>query len=91
MTARKPSWAAVIYRLARSMLHDRVTRRKFILRVIVAMLLVVALGNWPLEGWLADSPVRFVFWWGACGFLAILTFLLGVYDALAVVRENHRR
>ena len=89
--AKMASWGTVVLGMARALLHDRNTRRRFILWVIVAMLLVVALGNWPLEGWLAESPWRFLLWWAGCAFLAVLTFLLGLYDALAVMKENRRR
>ncbi|NNC89438.1 MAG: hypothetical protein HKN82_13350 [Akkermansiaceae bacterium] len=88
---KKASWGTVVFGVARALLHDRNSRRKFILWVIVAMLLVVALGNWPLEEWLAETPLRFVLWWAGCAFLAVLTFLLGLYDALAVLKENQRR
>jgi hypothetical protein len=88
---KKASWLSLILGVSRSILHDRVERRRFIIWVIVAMLGMVALGNWPLEGWLEDRPLGFIFWWGACALLALLTFLLGLYDALAVLRENRRR
>lgn len=74
--------------VSRSILHDRRLRRTFILYVIVALLVLFALGTWPLAAWLEDSVIRFGFWWGGCGFLAIFLFLLGVYDFLRVLREN---
>lgn len=77
--------------LSRSVLHDRRLRRTFILWVIGALLVMFALGTWPLAGWLEASVVRFGVWWGACGFLAIFLFLLGVYDFLRVLREHDPR
>jgi bacteriorhodopsin len=72
-------------------LQVRETRRKLIIYVIVALLVMFALGNWPLSGWLEDSPVRFLFYWLGCAFVALFLFLLGLYDFLAVIREHKDR
>ena len=86
--ARKASWTTVIVGISRGILHDRSARRQFILYVIGALLGMLVLGYWPLADWLEDSPVRFLFWWGGCGFFAIFLFLLVVYDMLRLLREN---
>ena len=86
--ARKASWTSVILGISREILRNRASRRSFILYVIGAVLVMMVLGYWPMAGWLDDSPVRFLLWWGACGLLAVFLFLLGVYDFLRVLREN---
>jgi bacteriorhodopsin len=88
MGKKGASWVAMVIGLSRSILRDRNARRNFILYVIGALLVMFALGTWPLAGWLEESVIRFAFWWGGCGFLAIFLFLLGVYDFLRVMREN---
>ena len=88
MGQRGASWTSVIIGLSRSILRDRSSRRSFILYVIGALLVMFTLGTWPLASWLEESVIRFAFWWGGCGFLAIFLFLLGVYDFLRVLREN---
>ncbi len=72
---------------ARAFLQFRETRRKIILSTIVVLLVVFALGNWPLAGWLEDHPLRFLFYWAACAFLAVFLFLLGLYDFLSIMKE----
>ena len=54
---------------------------------IVALLAVFALGNWPLASWLEEAPLRFLFYWAGCAFLAIFLFLLGLYDFLRIIKE----
>lgn len=73
--------------IARALLQYRETRRKIIFFTIVGLLVVFALGNWPLANWLGESVGRFLFYWAGCAFLAVLLFLLGLYDFLAIMRE----
>ncbi len=88
MGRKGASWTSVIFGLSRSILRERTARRSFINYVIVALLVMFALGTWPLASWLDESVIRSGFWWGGCAFLAIFLFLLGVYDFLRVLREN---
>ncbi len=82
------SWAAFSVVAARTILQMRETRRKLIAYTIVALLVIFALGNWPLREWLGQAPLRFLAWWGGCAMLAVFLFLLGLYDFLQVIREN---
>ncbi len=77
--------------ISREILRNRDSRRQFILYVIGGLLGMIVLGYWPLAGWLEDSPIRFMAWWGGCGILAVFLFLLGIYDLLRVLRENNPR
>ena len=85
--AKGVSWLTVILGISRGILHDRTERRRFILWVILGLLGMFAVGNWPLAAWLEDSPWRFLVWWGASALLAIFLFLLGLYDFLATMKE----
>ena len=49
--AEKMSWFSFARSIARVLLQFRETRRKFILYTIVSLLVVFAIGNWPLAGW----------------------------------------
>ena len=77
--------------MSRAILQERSARRQFIFYVIVGLLAMFAIGNWPLADWLGESPWRFLFWWGACFLLGIFLFLMGVYDFLAVMQEERSR
>ena len=88
MGTKGTSWVTVVLGLSRSILHDRKIRRTFIIYVIGVLVALFALGAWPLAAWLEDSLIRFVFWWGGCGLLAVFLFLMGLYDFLRVLREN---
>jgi len=74
--------------IARAVLHDRAARRKFIGRMLLFALMMMAAGLWLIDGLLAQSPWYFLLWWGACALLTILVMLFALYDALAVIREE---
>ena len=86
--AKKTSWLMVVVGFSRAILHDRAARRNFILYVVGAVMVLFALGNWPLREWLSEAVPRFLVWWGGCALLAVFLFLLGLYDFLQVMREN---
>lgn len=77
--------------IARAILRDRAMRRKIIWRMLMAALLMMAVGLWLIDGWLAAGLWRFVIWWGACAGLTCIVMLFALYDALAVVREERDR
>ena len=74
--------------LARAILHDRISRRKFLARFLLLTLGWMAVGLWVLDGWLADSAWRFLVWWAVCGVLALVLILFAAYDALMAIREE---
>lgn len=77
--------------LARSILHDRPARRRAMGRSVALLLAMFAIGLWGIDGWLKAELMRFVLWWGACGFLAIFVMLFGLYDVMRVIREERER
>lgn len=78
-------------RLAAAILRDRAARRKWIARLLLLDLLVMAAGLWWIDSWLAEGPMRFLLWWGGCAALTLLVMLFAVHDALAAVREERER
>ena len=84
---KKMSWFSFARVAARTLLQFRETRRKIIFYTIVALLVVFALGNWPLASWLEETPGRFLFYWAGCAFLSIFLFLLGLYDFLRIIKN----
>ena len=72
---KKMSWFSFAQVAARALLQFRETRRKIIFYTIVALLVVFALGNWPLASWLEETPGRFFFYWAGCAFLSIFLFM----------------
>ncbi|NIP93198.1 MAG: hypothetical protein GWO24_06980 [Akkermansiaceae bacterium] len=44
-----------------------------------------------MSGWLEENPLRFLFYWAACAFLAVFLFLLGLYDFLSIMKEYKER
>lgn len=77
--------------LARAILHVREERRKWMFRVVMVPLLMVVLGVWIIDGWLAASMTRFLLWWMACAGATLVVMLFALYDALAVVREERAK
>ena len=74
--------------LARAILRDRAARRKVMGRLLLGVLFWIAAGRWLVDGWLAESPWRFLAWWGACALMTVVVMLFALYDALAVIREE---
>ena len=77
--------------LARAILHDRAERRKWLMRMTLVPLGMVAAGLWVLDGWVWQSPWRVLFWWGGCALMTCAVLLFAVYDALAVIREERAK
>ena len=74
--------------IAKSMLRDRVTRRKMLSYWLLVVLTWIAVGMWVIDGWLADSAMRFLIWWGVCMVLTLMLILFALYDALRVLKED---
>ena len=75
-------------RLAAAMLRHRAIRRRWIGRLLLGDLLFMAAGLWGVDEWLADSPWRFLAWWGTCAVITLLVILAALHDALSVIREE---
>ena len=91
MKERKPgSWESSTG-LARAILRDRAERRKWLMRMTLVPLGMLAVGLWVLDGWIWQSPWRVLFWWGGCALATCAVLLFAVYDALAAVREERAK
>lgn len=77
--------------IAKAILRDRNSRRKYLGRFLLFTLLWMAAGLWVIDDWLGDSPLRFLVWWGICGVLAVVLMIFALYDAVAVVREERSK
>ncbi len=77
--------------LARMILHSREMRRKVLFQLVIVLLVVVALGAWPLAGWLSGSIWLFLIWWGISMVYGGMIILLAIYDMLAVLSEERRK
>lgn len=74
--------------LARAILHDRAERRKWLGRMVLLPLAMLAVGLWGINDWIWESPWRVIFWWGGCTAATCVVILFALYDALAVIREE---
>jgi len=81
-------WWATSIAVAMAVINDRSLRRRAILRFLLLLLAMFALGLWGIDEWLLGSGWRFLIYWGACGALTVFVMLFAIYDALAVVREE---
>ena len=77
--------------LARAILHDRAERRKWLGRMVLPPLAMLAIGLWVINAWLWQNPLRAILWWGGCAFATLVVLLFALYDALAVVREERTK
>lgn len=78
----------MVLMLTRAILHDRSTRRKWLGTSAFLMLGFFALGLWGIEGWLAQSAVRFALWWLGLACWTLVVLLFSLYDAMAAIREE---
>ena len=91
MDGKKPeSWSASTG-LARAILHNRGERRKWLGRMILLPLGMMAVGLWGISNWIWESPWRVLFWWGGCALATCVVLLFALYDALAVIREERAK
>ncbi len=88
MSAKKVGWATLCASLARMILCSRKLRRKVLMQLTIVLILVVAIGAWPLATWLAGNVWLFLIWWGACVFYGLMVILLSLYDMLSVLKEE---
>lgn len=72
-------------------LHSREMRRKALFQLVIVLLVVVALGAWPLANWLSQNVWLFLAWWGICMTYGLLVILLAIYDMAAVVKEEREK
>lgn len=77
--------------LARAILYDRTERRKWLGRMVLVPLGMLAVGLWVIGDWIWESPWRVLFWWGGCAMATIIVMLFALYDALAVIREEREK
>jgi len=91
MAAKDPgSWNSSTG-LARAILHDRRERRKWMVGMMMVPVVMLAVGLWRINGWLMESPLRFLLWWGGCALATVVVMIFALYDALAVIREEREK
>ncbi len=91
MDGKKPETWRASTGLARAILHDRGERRKWLGRMVLVPLGMMAVGLWGISGWIWESPWRVLFWWGGCAAATGVVLLFALYDALAVIREERAK
>jgi hypothetical protein len=77
---------------ARGLIRDQSARRKTMLVLLVSAIALLICGSTFLQTFLnpREHPVRFIFFWGACGWLALTAILLAVFDLLIVKLEARK-
>ncbi len=84
---RKQNVLVDVWCFSKAVLRDRNARRRFLAQLVIVVLTLFILGNWPLRDWVDASKIRFITWWGMTGFITIWMMLLALYDALRIRRE----
>lgn len=77
--------------LARAILHDRSERRKWLGRMMLVPVAMLALGLWVVPDWIWESPWRALAWWGGCAAATVIVVIFAIYDALMVIREERAK
>ncbi|MFC5049950.1 hypothetical protein ACFPK9_04925 [Rubritalea spongiae] len=72
--------------IARAILHDRGTRRKWLLGTMLFAVALVAFGTWIGDGWVNSSAEVFAcYWFGVFGTVCFL-LLFALYDLLKAMK-----
>jgi hypothetical protein len=76
----------------RGLIRDQNTRRKAMFILLVAALALLLCGSTFLQAILnpREHPGRFIFFWVACGWLALTAILLAIFDLLMVKLEARK-
>ena len=84
--------ASFVVHATRGVIRDKSTRRRAMLVVLGAAMLLLVLGSTVLASSLNphDHPAAFILFWVACGWLTLTAVLLALFDLL-VVRAEARR
>jgi predicted tellurium resistance membrane protein TerC len=77
--------------IAKSMLRDRVTRRRTLGYALFVVLAWLGIGMWGIDEWLAGSAMRFLVWCSVCMLLTLMLVIFALYDALRVIREERSK
>ena len=80
--------------IAKGLLYEQETRRKVLFFIVLGALLMVFVGAVPLNGWLGENVLAFIFYWLLCAWLTFTSILLALFDLLMVrrsAREARRR
>lgn len=72
-------------------LHSREMRRKMLFQLIIVLVIIAALGAWPLSNWLGSNIWLFLVWWGFCMLYGLMIILLALYDMASVVKEEREK
>ena len=87
VVAKKQSFVLDIWYFSKALLHDQMMRRRVMAYLLIVVMTLLILGNWPLSSWVEGTKPRFVVWWGMTFLLTIWMFLLALYDAIRVRKE----
>lgn len=77
--------------LAQAILRNRAERRKWLTRMVLGLVVMIAIGIWVLDTWIWESVWRAIFWWGGCALGTFVVLIFVAYDALVVTGEERDR
>ena len=73
--------------VARAILGNRALRRRALAIGLIITLSLLVLGLWVIDGWLGQSMLLFVLWWGICALVTLWVLLFALLDALISIQE----
>ena len=57
-------------------------------QLVIFLVIIVALGAWPLANWLGENIWYFLMWWAGSVCYTVMIILLATYDMLAALKEE---
>lgn len=72
----------------KGILHTRSRRRRLILQICIAVMVLFALGVFILNDWLSQSIALFSLFWGTIFLLTCLIIILALYDMRRALKEE---
>jgi len=83
-------YVQLVLAISRGIVQDQRLRRTVLGGVLGGALLLLALGAFPLAGWLERHVVFFLLYWGAVAWLTVLAMLMALFEILVTRRQAIR-
>ena len=78
----------LILAISRGIAFDSVARRRAMTALLVAALILFAIGVFPLWSFFPEHPLFFAIYWLACAWLTFCSLLLAIYDLMMINRRG---
>lgn len=94
MKPQKSQFVGLVLAITRGIVRDQRMRRTVLFYVVLTAMFMAFAGGFLFPNWLIARPWLFIFYWLGCAWLTLLSFMMALFDMLAVgraAREERKR